>query len=94
MYFTNILTKSWIQSPKCPSLFQHQQCGIALSFDPSTKDYKVVHMSSARSATCGLKVFILGCSDNGWKRIPGPFVPMNDLPFEVLFLSIGQILFP
>lgn len=37
------------------------------------------------SATCGLKVFTLGCSDNGWKRIPGPFVPMNDLPFKVLF---------
>ncbi|KAH9672731.1 hypothetical protein KPL70_017852 [Citrus sinensis] len=75
-----------------PKNFHLQQTGnIRSSTQVVVVYYKVVHMSSA---TCGLKVFILGCSDNGWKRIPRPFVPMNDLPFKVLFFSsIGQILF-
>lgn len=44
LYLMNILTKSRLQLPKCPSLCQHLHCGIALGLAPLTKDYKIVHI--------------------------------------------------
>lgn len=70
LYVMNILTKSWLELPNCPSNCSHLGCGIAPCFDPLTKDYKVVHIFSDRY---GFEIFTLGCSDNAWKRIPGPF---------------------
>ncbi|KAJ0089168.1 hypothetical protein Patl1_31726 [Pistacia atlantica] len=56
--------------PKCHSGCLHKACGAALGFDPCKQEYKVVHMYADGY---GFEIFTLGCSDNAWKRVPGPF---------------------
>ncbi|KAK3226214.1 hypothetical protein Dsin_006076 [Dipteronia sinensis] len=73
MQVKNLLTKCCLTLPKCPSncIHENEVCGVALGFDPSTNEYKVVHI-------CGdgyrFEIFTLGCYDNAWRTVPGPFL--------------------
>ncbi|KAK9289761.1 hypothetical protein L1049_007920 [Liquidambar formosana] len=78
LYVMNLLTKCVVTLPKCPSRCPHKACGSTLGFSRSTREYKVVHMYSD---VFGYEIFTLGCSDNEWKRIPGPFKEPYDRPF-------------
>ncbi|KAJ4704517.1 F-box domain containing protein [Melia azedarach] len=74
----NMLTKSSLTLPQCLTYCPHENCGAGLGFDPSTKEYKVVHMYADGF---GFEIFTLGCSDNAWKRISGPFKSSTEPPF-------------
>ncbi|KAK1562882.1 hypothetical protein Q3G72_018465 [Acer saccharum] len=76
----NLFTKCCLTLPKCPSDCSHQACGIALGFDPSTKEYKVVHIYADGF---GFEIFTLGCSDNSWRTIPGPFQESYERPYNL-----------
>ncbi|KAJ4719138.1 F-box domain containing protein [Melia azedarach] len=76
----NMLTKCSLTLPQCPSYCPHEKCGAALGFDPSSKEYKVVHMYADGF---GFEIFTLGGSDNAWKRIPGPFKSSRERPFRL-----------
>ncbi|KAI9154379.1 hypothetical protein LWI28_025416 [Acer negundo] len=76
----NLFTKCCLTLPKCPSHCSHQACGVALGFDPSTKEYKVVHIYDDGF---GFEIFTLGCSDNSWRTIPGPFQESNERPYDL-----------
>ncbi|KAK4857651.1 hypothetical protein QYF36_004068 [Acer negundo] len=79
LYVQNLLTRSSLSLPKCPSDCRHEQCGAAIGFDHSKKQYKVVHMCADQF---GYEIFTLGGSDDSWKRIPGPFEESYDRPFN------------
>ncbi|XP_030924945.1 F-box protein At5g49610-like [Quercus lobata] len=76
----NFLTKCMVKLPRCPTGCPHKKCGVALGFSPSTKEYKVVHMYADGF---GYEIFTLGCSDNKWKCIPGPFKVPFERPFNL-----------
>ncbi|KAK3226213.1 hypothetical protein Dsin_006075 [Dipteronia sinensis] len=76
----NIFTKCCLTLPKCPSDCSHQACEVALGFDPSTKEYKVVHIYADGF---DFEIFNLGCSDNSWRTIPGPFRESYERPFNL-----------
>nr|XP_023895090.1 F-box protein At5g49610-like [Quercus suber]POF21239.1 f-box protein [Quercus suber] len=76
----NFLTRCMVKLPRCPSGCPHKKCGVALGFSPSTKEYKVVHMYADGF---GYEIFTLGCSDNKWKCIPGPFKVPFERPFNL-----------
>ncbi|KAJ4704516.1 F-box domain containing protein [Melia azedarach] len=76
----NMLTKSSLTLPQCPSYCPHEKCGAAIGFDPSAKVYKVVHIYADRF---GFEIFTLGVSDNAWKSMPGPFRSSNEPPFII-----------
>ncbi|EOY07303.1 Uncharacterized protein TCM_021769 [Theobroma cacao] len=77
----NILTGSVLTLPSCPSGCKHlnPDCGLALGFNPGTKEYKVVHVYAD---SYGFELFTIG-SDHKWRRIPGPFEDLNERPFDV-----------
>jgi F-box interacting protein len=76
----NFLTKCKVVLPQCPSSCSHLECGVALGYIPSTKEYKVVHIYADG---LGYEIFTLGCSDNKWKCIPGPFKEPYERPFQL-----------
>ncbi|KAK1563512.1 hypothetical protein Q3G72_028570 [Acer saccharum] len=76
----NLFTKCCLTLPKCPSHCSHQACGVALGFDPSTKEYKVVHIYGDGF---GFEIFTLGCSDNSWRTIPVPFQESDERPYNL-----------
>ncbi|KAJ0089163.1 hypothetical protein Patl1_31721 [Pistacia atlantica] len=76
----NLLTKSCLTLPKCHSGCLHKACGAALGFDTCKQEYKVVHMYADGY---GFEIFTLGCSDNAWKRVPGPFKYAFERPFDM-----------
>ncbi|KAL5809168.1 hypothetical protein ACOSQ3_029859 [Xanthoceras sorbifolium] len=76
----NLYTKCCLTLPKCPSDCKHVACGAALGFDPSTKEYKVVH---TYADDYGYEIFTLGCSDNAWRKVPGPFKEPYERPSNV-----------
>ena len=80
-HVVNLVTKDSVAFPLCSSLcpYTHTGCGIALAFDPSTNEYKVMHLYDDRF---GLEIFNLGWSKEKWKRIPGPFNEPLERPFN------------
>lgn len=80
LHIMNLLTKSHLTLPKCPSGCPHESCGAAIGFDPCTQEYKVVHMYSDGF---GYKIFNLGRSYNSWRIISGPFKEPHERPFDV-----------
>lgn len=80
-HVVNLVTKDSVALPLCSSLcpYTHTGCGIALAFDPSTNEYKVMHLYDDRF---GLEIFNLGWSKEKWKRIPGPFNEPLERPFN------------
>ncbi|GMN47867.1 hypothetical protein TIFTF001_017041 [Ficus carica] len=78
----NVLTKCYLTLPHCPSHCPHRSCGLALVFNPHEKVYRVVHVYNA---DFGFEIFTLGCSENEWKVIPGPFSGPHDRPFDEMF---------
>lgn len=75
----NLVTKNAVYLPTCPSGCPHSDCGTALAFDPSTNEYKVMHMYDDGF---GLEIFNLSSSDNAWKRVPGLFDAPLERPFN------------
>ncbi|KAJ4704512.1 F-box domain containing protein [Melia azedarach] len=80
LHVVNLITKSSETLPACPSRCLHLACGTAITFDPATSVYRVVHMYADGF---GMEMFTLGCSDNAWKKIPGPFEVPQERPFNV-----------
>ncbi|KAK2657555.1 hypothetical protein Ddye_010607 [Dipteronia dyeriana] len=82
MQVKNVLTKCCLTLLKCPSdcILYDVEFAVALGFDPSTNEYKVVHI-------CGdgyrFEIFTLGCSDNAWRTVPGPFQESYEPPFDI-----------
>ncbi|OIT18810.1 hypothetical protein A4A49_53882 [Nicotiana attenuata] len=64
----------------CP----HKACSVALGFDSSIKQYKVVHVYAD---SYGFEMLNLGSADNEWERVSGPWEDLNDRPFNPLNLS-------
>ncbi|KAJ4704515.1 F-box domain containing protein [Melia azedarach] len=76
----NMLTKSSLTLPACPSYCRHEKCAAALGFDQSAEEYKVVHMYADH---LGFEIFTLGGSDNAWKKIRGPFKFSHERPYII-----------
>ncbi|XP_057503315.1 uncharacterized protein LOC130786883 [Actinidia eriantha] len=78
----NVVTRCYQTLPKCPSGCPHKECGCALTFDPFTQVYKVVHVYAD---LFGFEIFALGCSDNSWRRVSGPWKDPWERPFDLKF---------
>ncbi|KAK1363985.1 hypothetical protein POM88_039546 [Heracleum sosnowskyi] len=65
----NFVTSFCSTLPMCPSGCRHEECGMALGFDPCTNSFKVVHMSD----DFGFEIFNIGDSSDAWKQISGPW---------------------
>ncbi|XP_074339833.1 F-box/LRR-repeat protein At2g43260-like [Apium graveolens] len=76
----NLMTRSCLTLPKCPSGCPHRNCGSALAFDPCTNRFKVVHMYADNF---GFEIFTIGDSCNAWKRIPGPWKDLSQRPADL-----------
>ncbi|KAJ8899809.1 hypothetical protein K2173_019510 [Erythroxylum novogranatense] len=70
LHVMNLVTKKSVTLPPCGSGCRHSSCGIALTFNSSTQEYKVVHIYVDGY---GIEIYTLGCSESAWNRIPGPF---------------------
>ncbi|GMN40430.1 hypothetical protein TIFTF001_009657 [Ficus carica] len=77
-------SKCYITIPKCPSCCDHFFRGLVLVFHPHKKVYRVVHVSGYDFV---VEIFTLGCSENKWKVIPGPFSVPNEQPPDDTFCS-------
>ncbi|KAJ4704511.1 F-box domain containing protein [Melia azedarach] len=80
LHVVNLANKFSVTLPSCPSACEHVGCGTAITLDPSTSEYKIVHMFADGF---GLEIFTLGCPDKAWKRIRGPFRVPEERPFNV-----------
>lgn len=70
LHVLNIVANCRVTLPPCVSNCSHTTCGLAFTFNPSTKECKVVHIYAD---SYGFEMYTLGCLDGNWKRLPGPF---------------------
>ncbi|KAK2657522.1 hypothetical protein Ddye_010574 [Dipteronia dyeriana] len=89
MQVNNLSTKCCRTLPKCPSNCTHEDevCGVALGFDPSTNECKIVHIYGNGYR---FEIFALGCFDNDWRTVPGPFKEPYEPPFDVETFEWGD----